>query len=536
MNSLISKTSISKTLKKVGYLNLKFAETLIAFPGEEVDWFYNYACLYSKRGEKKLALYYLEKALTEDPTLASHAREDRDLRLLWNDTEFITLLTSCDGKPFTFRRFSLTRILLFDIGLIFTIFSLLIYFFNKEIGRIIFEYGLVMGYVVEMIQAMIFRQRVFFSSLTSPLAYGTVLFSVVSLVIHKEGLLPLSVIAYSVVVIAEFTEMPFQWFVFGPKLKEYTAYRIQNISYGSLIIVTLIFAILRMGYLIQSVIVGNCSECTYYYSLQVSFFGGCFALTYFLFHNGITLKRAQIASILVTVAYLLMISATIQNIHTFRPQFLIWFVILYTETLLFVLITAIAEVYFEAQSANQQKITRYLVTVFWVFGALESVYATLLFAGLIPSSFPQLESPPLSIVVTINATMTLALWVLFLKLKGANIVNKYISIAGVSSSSINIESPFATALTNLETSGKKEAALTLMQLRDFISAAQFPEINQQKQALEILDTIAEETQKSQPKKLSIAAMISTLADIASLAVVINDKAPMLLDKLKDLLK
>jgi hypothetical protein len=453
MNSLIS---------KFRYLNFRIAETLIGFPGEEVDWYYNYACSYAKGNNRELALYYLGKALPENPTFVHDARKDRDFHALWNDVEFNNLLSRHSGKTFKLREFSLKRLFLFNISAIFTIVSLIVFLLDKESGRITFEIGLVLGYIIESVQAMVFRQRVYFASLTTPLEFGTIIFSAINLVVYKEGLFPLSFISYLFVVIIGFASMPFQWFVFGPKLKEYTAYRIQNISNGSLHVTTLTFAVLRIGYLIQAIMSGNCLECVYYYSLQVGFFVGSFILVYFLFSKGVTLNRAQIASIIVTIAYLLMVSATFQSANVFQPVFLIWFVIIYTDILLLTLIISIAEVYFDSQSGVQQKITRYLVTTFWVFSAAESIYAALLFAGLMPSSFPKLETPPLSVIVVVNVTMTMALWVVFLRLKGANIVNKYISIAGVSSSSINIESPFATALTNLESSGKKEAALKLL--------------------------------------------------------------------------
>jgi hypothetical protein len=75
-------------------------------------------------------------------------------------------------------------------------------------------------------------------------------------------------------------------------------------------------------------------------------------------------------------------------------------------------------------------------------------------------------------------------------------------------------------------------ALTLMQLRDVVQDAKFAENVQQKQALEILETIAEEAEKSKLKKLSVTAMISTLAGLVSSAAIISDKAPDLIEKLK----
>jgi hypothetical protein len=121
-------------------------------------------------------------------------------------------------------------------------------------------------------------------------------------------------------------------------------------------------------------------------------------------------------------------------------------------------------------------------------------------------------------------------------MKGATVMGTYISISGVTSSSVNIDSPFATALTNLDATGKTEMALTLLQLRDVVQEAKFADAIQQRQALEILESLSEEAQKPQSKKLSAMAMISSLTSLVSSAATIGEKATVLLEKLKELWK
>jgi hypothetical protein len=167
---------------------------------------------------------------------------------------------------------------------------------------------------------------------------------------------------------------------------------------------------------------------------------------------------------------------------------------------------------------------------------LEAIYGTALNVGLIPLTIPRINAPPLAIVVAINLTMTLALWTTYFKMKGATVMGTYISISGVTSSSVNIDSPFATALTNLDATGKTEMALTLLQLRDVVQEAKFADAIQQRQALEILESLSEEAQKPQSKKLSAMAMISSLTSLVSSAATIGEKATVLLEKLKELWK
>jgi hypothetical protein len=76
----------------------------------------------------------------------------------------------------------------------------------------------------------------------------------------------------------------------------------------------------------------------------------------------------------------------------------------------------------------------------------------------------------------------------------------------------------------------------MSQLSDVFQKAQFADKTYQEQSLEILDSISDEIQKSQPKKLSIASMISTLSGLLSFATSIDKNAPMLLEKIKQLLQ
>jgi hypothetical protein len=255
---------MNKVLSKALYLNWSFSELVIAFPGEESDWLYNYACYYAKLGQKNLALHYLTQDLQANPYLDSDPRKDRDLQKLWNDKEFITLIDSNINNPFKLTSFATTRLILFDIAGLFIIFSALIFALNRQMGSLIFEYGILIGFVIEFIQAMIFRQRVFFLSMTRPLTYGVVFFSFFNMVAYNAGIWFVSPVVYGVAVILNFVEMPYQWFVFGPRLKEYTSYRIQNIASGTLTATALIFTVLQAGKLIQQLSTQECAPCIDY--------------------------------------------------------------------------------------------------------------------------------------------------------------------------------------------------------------------------------------------------------------------------------
>jgi hypothetical protein len=95
--------------------------------------------------------------------------------------------------------------------------------------------------------------------------------------------------------------------------------------------------------------------------------------------------------------------------------------------------------------------------------------------------------------------------------KDSYIHNQYI-ISGNNSSAINVNSPSAKAIAQSLDDIKE----TMSQLSDVFQKAQFADKTYQEQSLEILDSISDEIQKSQPKKLSIASMISTLSGLLSI--------------------
>ena len=99
-------------------------------------------------------------------------------------------------------------------------------------------------------------------------------------------------------------------------------------------------------------------------------------------------------------------------------------------------------------------------------------------------------------------------------------------------SAINVLSPGAHASVSVSRGIEK----TLSQLIEIFQAAQFDSKLQNEQALEILESIRSELQNPKPKKFSIRAMISTLSSLASLATIIHENAPVLLDKLNQMIQ
>lgn len=114
-------------------------------------------------------------------------------------------------------------------------------------------------------------------------------------------------------------------------------------------------------------------------------------------------------------------------------------------------------------------------------------------------------------------------------------VTNTITISGVTSSSINVQSPFATALLAMEKSGKDDIALTLMQLRDLVESTKFNK-GKKKEAIDLLDAIADESRKDKPKKIAVSTLVKELATILTSVSVISDKVPELIEKLSQALK
>jgi hypothetical protein len=106
------------------------------------------------------------------------------------------------------------------------------------------------------------------------------------------------------------------------------------------------------------------------------------------------------------------------------------------------------------------------------------------------------------------------------------------NISGVSNSALNINSPAAKA--SVQHLG--EIKETISQLSDIFQKAQFADKIYQEQSLELLDSILDETHKLQPKKLSVASMVSTLSSLASLATSMDKNVPVLLEKIKHLIQ
>jgi hypothetical protein len=110
---------------------------------------------------------------------------------------------------------------------------------------------------------------------------------------------------------------------------------------------------------------------------------------------------------------------------------------------------------------------------------------------------------------------------------GAKIYN----FSNIHNSALNVDSPSAIAYV-----GSTDIKNILAQLTDIFQEAQFSETHYQEQAIEILGSILDEIQKPKPKKLSIGAMVSTLSGLAAIATSIHANAPLLLERLKQLIQ
>ncbi|SDJ02691.1 hypothetical protein SAMN05421869_108206 [Nonomuraea jiangxiensis] len=134
----------------------------------------------------------------------------------------------------------------------------------------------------------------------------------------------------------------------------------------------------------------------------------------------------------------------------------------------------------------------------------------------------------LLVLVAVYVSVTLA------RRKG-RYVNKSkntITISGVTSSAINVQSSLASALVRVEAGGQDEAAAGLVRLVDLVKGSGLPE-DDKRQLLDLLETLADEAGKPEPKKGVLAALGKELG-VSLTASVIADQATPLLEQISQL--
>ncbi|WP_431929884.1 hypothetical protein [Nonomuraea jabiensis] len=132
------------------------------------------------------------------------------------------------------------------------------------------------------------------------------------------------------------------------------------------------------------------------------------------------------------------------------------------------------------------------------------------------------------LLVAMYVTVTLA------RRKG-RYVNKSkntITISGVTSSAINVQSALASALVRVEASGQDEAAAGLVLLVDLVKGSSLPE-DDKRQVLDLLETLADEAAKPAPKK-GVLATLGKEIGVSLAASVIADQAAPLLEQISQL--
>lgn len=145
------------------------------------------------------------------------------------------------------------------------------------------------------------------------------------------------------------------------------------------------------------------------------------------------------------------------------------------------------------------------------------------------------DSAPMILMI-----VAFAIWVpinlaIFTRRRRTPVNNNFITISGVTSSSINVQSPFASALTTLDAKGSTDSAIALLQLRDLVEQTKF-NAKKKQQVVELLDTIADEAQKSEPRKVTIRTLVKETATMLSSIAVIADKVPPLIERISHLWK
>ncbi|GLW12715.1 hypothetical protein Misp01_78430 [Microtetraspora sp. NBRC 13810] len=134
----------------------------------------------------------------------------------------------------------------------------------------------------------------------------------------------------------------------------------------------------------------------------------------------------------------------------------------------------------------------------------------------------------LLLLVAVYVSVTLAR-------RKASYVNKSkntITISGVTSSAINVQSPLASALVKVEAGGQDEAAGGLVRLIDLVQGSSLPE-DDKRQVLDLLAALADEAAKPQPKK-GVLATLGKEIGVSLAASVIAEQATPLLEQISQL--
>lgn len=145
------------------------------------------------------------------------------------------------------------------------------------------------------------------------------------------------------------------------------------------------------------------------------------------------------------------------------------------------------------------------------------------------------DSAPMLLMLAVFAIWVPINLIILSKRRKAPVNNNYISISGITSSSINVQSPFASALTSLDAKGNTDSAIALLQLRDLVEQTKF-NTKTKRQAIELLDAIADEAKKDAPRKVTLSTLVKEVATILSSVAILADKIPPLVERISQLWK
>jgi len=145
------------------------------------------------------------------------------------------------------------------------------------------------------------------------------------------------------------------------------------------------------------------------------------------------------------------------------------------------------------------------------------------------------DSAPMIFMLAVFAIWVPINLVILTRRRRAPVNNNFITISGVTSSSINVQSPFASALTTLDAKGSTDSAIALLQLRDLVEQTKF-NAKEKRQVIELLDAIADEAKKSEPRKITLSTLVKETATMLSSISVIADKVPPLIERISQLWK
>ncbi|MFF7839490.1 hypothetical protein ACFZC6_11825 [Streptomyces ossamyceticus] len=111
--------------------------------------------------------------------------------------------------------------------------------------------------------------------------------------------------------------------------------------------------------------------------------------------------------------------------------------------------------------------------------------------------------------------------------KGRRIVttNKF-TIAGVTSSAINIQSPLATAIVELDKKGDSDSARALTKLTDLIASSRLPEA-QKEELTGLIQALAEEAKRPEPRKVNMKALGTQLALGIAGSIIATEAEPLI---------